>query len=189
MKYRVLLTTTILLLLTSGALAADYRIDPGHSTILFSAKRMGVVNVYGRFNEFSGSLSVDDANPANSSIELEIKSASVDSNSERRDNHLRSPDFFNATQFPTVTFKSTEVARIGDDRYRVTGDLTLHGVTESVTAEVVKTGTGERRGSALIGFETVFRINRSDFGMNFMTEALSDSVQITFSLHGVARQD
>lgn len=185
MKLRFFLWIT--LLATSPASAADYQVDRGHSTILFSATRMGVVNVYGRFNDFSGSLTVDEANPAASSLELEIQAASIDSNNERRDNHLRSPDFFNATQFPTITFKSTRVETIADDRYRVTGDLTLHGVTKAVTAEAVKIGTGERRGAALIGFETVFRINRSDFGMNFMLDALSDSVQITFAVHGVAR--
>lgn len=174
---------------TSASLnAADvYRVDTVHSSLLFRVKRLDVVNVYGRFNGLQGKLVVDPDNPGLSSVELEVKSENVDTNNERRDNHLRSPDFFNAIQFPVISFKSTKIRKLAENRYEVTGDLNLHGVTRSVSATIEQTGFGKdpRRGTPLIGFETTFRIKRSDFGMNFMQGPLSDEVELIVAVHGV----
>jgi polyisoprenoid-binding protein YceI len=172
---------------TLGAVTT-YRVDTSHSSVVFSVKRMDVVNVYGRFNGLQGTLVVDSENPARSSVELELRSEAVDTDNERRDNHLRSPDFFNAAQFPVIRFKSTGVRALGENRYEVTGDLTLHGVTRSITAEAEMTGSGQdpRRGSSLIGFETTFTLKRSDFGMNFMMGPLGDDVRITIAVHGMS---
>ncbi len=171
------------------AAADEYNIDSGHSSILFKAKRQGVVNVYGRFNQVEGKVIFDADNPGASSINLTIATESVDSNNERRDNHLKSPDFFNAEQFAEIVFKSTSVKKAEPDRYSIEGELSMHGVTKTITAEAVFTGAGEnaRRGSKSVGFETQFVVKRSEFGMNFMQGALSDDIEITFALHGVHR--
>lgn len=169
--------------------AADtYEVDAEHSMIIFRAKHMGVSNNYGRFNEFSGTLTVDEADAANSAIELEVKAESVDTGNEKRDQHLRSPDFFNAKQFPVITFKSTKVEKVDEELLQVTGDLELHGVKKSVTIAVEMTGKGKnRQGTALIGFEAIFTIKRSEFGMNYGIGAVSDDVRITVSVEGVKK--
>lgn len=168
--------------------ARTYQVDTVHSSVIFKIKRLDVVNYYGRFNGLQGSLTVDRDNPALSSIELEIPAQEVDTNNQRRDDHLRSPDFFNATQFPVIRYKSTGIRALGSDRYEVTGDLSLHGVTRSIVTEVQMTGSGQdvQRGRSLIGFETTFTVKRSDFGMNFMLDALSDEVQLTVAVHGIS---
>lgn len=169
--------------------AADtYEVDASHSMIIFRAKHMGVSYNYGRFNEFSGNLAVDETDAANSTIELEVKAASVDTGNEKRDQHLRSPDFFNAKQFPVITFKSTEVKKVDEDTLEVTGDLGLHGVKKSVTVEVAITGKGKnQQGTALIGFETTFTIKRSEFGMDYGIGAVSDDIRITVSVEGMKK--
>jgi polyisoprenoid-binding protein YceI len=182
--------TSLVLFLTVTPVFGDattYRVDTSHSSVIFSVKRMDVVNVYGRFNGLQGTLVVDSANPALSSVELELRSEAVDTDNERRDNHLRSPDFFNAAQFPVIRFKSTGVRALGDNRYEVIGDLSLLGVTRSIAIEVEMTGSGQdpRRGTSLIGFETTFTLKRSDFGMNFMMGPLSDDVRLTIAVHGI----
>lgn len=190
MPKRMFTAIVLSIMLQISFLVADhtYKVDPVHSTVLFKAKRFDVVNVYGRFNGLQGTLIVDDENPAASSIELEIKAEAVDTNNERRDNHLRSPDFLNATQFPRITFKSVKIDKLEGNRYEVTGDLSLHGVTQSIVVEVEHVGSGQhpRRGTPLIGFETTFTIKRSDFGMNFMLLALSDEIQLIIAVHGMA---
>ncbi len=190
MTPRIAFTTLLLLLPATPVLgsAATYRVDTSHSSVIFSVKRMDVVNVYGRFNGLQGSLVVDSEDPARSSVELELRAEAVDTDNERRDNHLRSPDFFNAAQFPVIRFKSTGVRALGDNRYEVTGDLGLLGVTRSIAIEVEMTGSGQdpRRGTSLIGFETTFTLKRSDFGMNFMMGPLSDDVRLTIAVHGMS---
>ena len=174
------------ILVCSGLQAADtFTVDANHSSLLFRASRFGVVNVYGRFNALSGTVVVDEDNPAGSSIQIEIKTESVDTANERRDNHLRSPDFFDATQFPVITFKSTQVRATGSDSMEVNGNLTLHGVTQPIVATVRKVGEAKhpRRGTAMIGFETELVIRRSEFGMKYMLEALSDEIRIVLALH------
>ncbi|MFS8808445.1 YceI family protein, partial [Synechococcus sp. R6-10] len=109
------------------AQAVTYRIDPVHSFIIFRVKHLNTGFAYGRFNSFSGTIVVDEKNPANSSIELEIDANSVDTGNSQRDDHLRNPDFFNTRQFPKITFKSTRVRKINDTTVEVQGDLTMRG--------------------------------------------------------------
>ena len=132
-----------------------------------------------------GTVVFDQADPSKSSVDLTIPVESVDTKNEKRDQHLKSADFFNAKQFPVMTFKSTKVEGSGDT-YKVTGDLTLHGVTKPLTLEIKKGGEakgmeGEIRG----GGETKFAIKRSDYGMNFMQGPLGDEINIVVSLEGV----
>lgn len=166
--------------------AADtYEIDTAHSMILFRAKHNGVSYNYGRFNKFSGELTVDAADISKSTVEFEVDAASVDTANEKRDQHLRSPDFFSAKQFPVITFKSTEVsAKDGEeDVLEVTGDLELHGVKKSITVDVKITGQGKnRQGESLMGFESIFTIKRSEFGMTYGMGGISDDIRLTVSI-------
>lgn len=169
--------------------AADaYDIDPGHSTVMFRAKHLGVSYSYGRFNEFAGQFTLDSAKPENSKVSVEIKTASVDSNDEKRDGHLKSPDFFDAKQFPTSTFTSTSVKKGKDGHYAVTGDFTLRGVTKPVTLDIEEIGSvKDPRFGERTGFHGMVTIKRSEFGVNYMPEGLGEDVLITISVEGVKR--
>ncbi|MFN3689991.1 MAG: YceI family protein [Fimbriimonadales bacterium] len=164
-----------------------YRIDPVHSFIIFRVKHLNTGYAYGRFNSFSGTIVVDEKNPANSSIELEIEADSVDTGNSQRDDHLRSPDFFNARQFPKITFKSTRVRKINDTTVEVQGNLTMRGVTRPLTARVTFTGKGRnQRGQEIIGFETTFTIRRSQFNVSYgLNGGLADEVRVTFAVEGI----
>lgn len=166
--------------------AADaYEIDTAHSMILFRAKHMGITYNYGRFNEFTGKLTIDETDISKSTIEFEVKTASVDTANEKRDQHLRSPDFFSAKQFPVITFKSTKVSmKEGkENMLEVTGDLELLGVKKSITVDVEITGKGKgRQGESLIGFESIFTIKRSEFGMTYGAGAVSDDIRLTVTI-------
>jgi polyisoprenoid-binding protein YceI len=168
--------------------ATTFKIDPVHSSALFKIKHFGTSNFYGRFNDMSGTITYDAAAPSTASIQIEVAAGSVDTRVERRDQHIKSADFFNAAQFPRITFKSTKVEASGGDDLAVTGDLTFLGVTKSVTATVTKTGTGKhpQGGHELVGFETRLTIKRSDFGNSFMNGPLSDEVELIFALEAGA---
>jgi polyisoprenoid-binding protein YceI len=169
------------------AQAVTYRIDPVHSFIIFRVKHLNTGFAYGRFNTFSGTFVVDERNPANSSIELEIEANSVDTGNSQRDDHLRNPDFFNARQFPKITFKSTRVRKLNDTTVEVQGNLTMRGVTRPITARVTFTGKGRnQRGQEIIGFETTFTIRRSQFNINYgLNGGLDDEVRVTFAVEGI----
>ena len=165
--------------------AADtYQIDTAHSMILFRAKHNGITYNYGRFNEFTGEITMDE-DVSKSMVEFEVKTASVDTANTKRDQHLRSSDFFSAKQFPVITFKSTKVAmKEGEENMlEVTGDLELLGVKKSITVDVEITGKGKGRGGeSLIGFESIFTIKRSEFGMTYGTGSVSDDIRLTVSI-------
>ncbi len=170
------------------AAAADaYKIDKVHSSIMFRIKHGDFGYVYGRFNDLGGNFTLDETNPANSTLEVEIKADSVDTNNADRDKHLKGADFFNAKEFPKITFKSKQVKALDNKNYEVTGDLTLHGVTKSVTAKVEFVGKGKDfKGTQRAGLETIFVIKRSDFGMDFgiKMNALGDEVRIALAVEG-----
>jgi polyisoprenoid-binding protein YceI len=166
--------------------AADlvaYKVDPVHSTALFRIKHF-VSMSYGRFDKLDGKVNWDSAAPEKSSVELTIDAASVNTADPKRDEHLKSPDFFSVKEFPTVTFKSKSVKKKEAGKLEVTGDLTLHGVTKPVTAEVELVGEGDTMPQMgyRAGFETKFQIKRSDFGMKTYLPGLGDDVTIVVSL-------
>jgi polyisoprenoid-binding protein YceI len=167
--------------------AATFRIDPVHTTAVFRIKHNDVAYFYGRFNEIAGSIDWDADSPSNSRVAITIKAESIDSGNDRRDDHLRSPDFFNVREFPEIRFTSTTIEKTGEKVYAVTGDLTLHGVTKPVTVELRHTGSAERRGRELVGFESVFTIKRSEFRMRYGIEqgALGDEVRLQFGIEGI----
>ena len=164
---------------------ALYEIDTTHSMIIFRAKHNGVSYNYGRFNEFTGEIMINAIAVPESMVEFEVKAASVDTGNEKRDQHLRSSDFFSAKQFPLITFKSTKVsAKEGkEDTLEVTGDLELHGVKKSITVDVEVTGRAKgKEGESLIGFESTFTIKRSEFGMTYGMGPVSDDIRLTVSI-------
>jgi polyisoprenoid-binding protein YceI len=172
----------------SPALATDYALDTAHTFAHFSIHHLGAGFSHGRFNKMEGSLTFDEANLAASRISVTIDAASVDSNHPKRDEHLRSPDFFNVKQFPKITFESTAWKKTGDKTFEVTGNLTLLGQTRPVTVMAVHTGTGKGfKGETLIGFDATFTIDRTAFGMSWKPEVVSKDVKLSFSFEGVAK--
>lgn len=176
---RSVVAAVLVLGLVVPVFAESYVIDPVHTTVIFKIQHMGAGRFIGRFNATSGKLAWDEKDPSKSSIEVSVKSDSVDTANADRDNHIKGPDFFNAKQYPTISFKSSKVEKAGE-HYTVTGDLTLHGETRPVTAKFEITGHGKhlKSGKPLIGFEATFKIKRSEFGMKQMVGPLGDEVDI-----------
>lgn len=190
--YRAISVLAVLALLGSSSLplqaqGVTYRVDPVHSTVLFRVKHMNTAFVYGRFNSFTGTIVVNERNPAQSSVAFEIDLNSVDTGTSQRDDHLRGPDFFNTRQFPKATFRSTLVRKLNDTTIEVQGNLTLRGVTKPLTLRVTLTGKGRNpRGQEIIGFETTFTLKRSAFGINYgLNGGLSDEVRLTVSVEAI----
>lgn len=173
-----------LLLPAVPASAATYEVDSVHSSALFSVKHFGISNFYGVFREISGTVDYDAASADGLAVEITIGAASVDSRYEQRDDHIKSPDFLNAAEFPTIGFKSTSVTPTGDGTYDVTGDLTLHGVTRQIQVTAERTGEGKhpQSGKDMVGFETRFTIDRTEFGMSFMAGPVGEEVVFLLSL-------
>jgi polyisoprenoid-binding protein YceI len=161
-------------LTASMARAADattttWEIDPTHSSAEFSVRHMMVSNVKGQFGKITGEVSLDDKDPRKSTANVLIDATTIDTREPKRDAHLKSPDFFDVTKFPTITFKSTKVEKAGKAKFKLTGDLTIHGVTKSVvlsvdgpTADVKDIMGGLSRGAEITG-----KINRKDWGLTW----------------------
>ena len=148
-------------------IAGDYVLDPSHTRVGFSARHAMVTKVRGQFDEFEGSAHVDTQNPAASSITVTIQAASVTTGNAQRDGHLKTPDFFDIENYPTITFVSTDVERDGTD-WNITGDLTINATTKSVTIVFEETGTArDPFGNLRAGFEGSVSINRGDWGLAF----------------------
>lgn len=161
MRNRIALSIlTLLLALPAVAAAADtYTVDQNHSTVGFSVRHI-FTRVPGEFNDFTGTIVYDAANPAGSSVDFTVQAASIDTDNERRDGHLKSADFFDVEKFPTLTFKSKKVSGSGED-LQVTGDLTIRGVTKEVTVPVEVLGAAGGKA----GFATEFKIDRLAYGV------------------------
>lgn len=148
--------------------AGSYTIDPAHSRIGFVARHAMVTKVRGSFNDFTGKGTFDVDDPSRSHLELTIQAKSIDTRNADRDAHLRSNDFFDMDQFPELHFVSTAVEAAGDNAFRVTGDLTIKGVTKPVTIELEHTGNAtDPYGNDRIGLEGSVTVNRKDWGVNW----------------------
>ncbi len=143
--------------------------------------------MWGRFNDPAGSYTLDSADPTRSTFNVQLQAANVDTHNDKRDAHLKSPDFFNAKQYPTITFKSTAVKQGANaNTLDVTGDLTLHGVTKSVTIPVDLTGKGQfPPGTERAGVEATFAIKRTDFDIKNMVGPVGDEVRLVVALEAV----
>ncbi|QUX96896.1 hypothetical protein C0J08_16470 [Marinomonas sp. CT5] len=175
-----LLTIGALALTSSITMAADYQIDPAHSAVVFKVGHLGVSTTVGRFNNFEGDFTFD-KDQASDSASLTIQADSIDTNHDARDKHLRSPDFLDVKQFPTLTFKSTKFE--GD---KLTGNLTIHGVTKPVSFDVKKIGEGKDPwGGYRAGFEATTTIQRSDFGVTYFIPGVTDATEIEVYVEGI----
>ena len=163
------------------AFATTYTLDPNHTQVQFVWNHYGFTNLTGQFGKVEGTLEFDAADPTKSSVTATIGLASVDSNIKKLDEKLATPDYFDVAQFPTATFKSTRVEKGSTpDRLKVTGDLTLHGVTKPVTldVDVVKVGTHPLRKGDAAGFDATASIKRSDFGIKTYLPMVADEVKL-----------
>ncbi|HTM16772.1 MAG TPA: YceI family protein [Terracidiphilus sp.] len=149
--------------------AATWNIDPVHTVAEFKVKHMMISNVKGQFKSVKGSLILDEADVTKSSIEATIEAASINTREEQRDTHLKSADFFDVEKYPTLTFRSTRVSRIGDGELAVEGDLTIHGVTRNVrfTVEGPTPPGKDPWGNTRVGLSATTKINRKDFGLTW----------------------
>jgi len=189
-------TTIIALALPVIASASAWNIDPDHSNIGFKVKHLMVSNVKGSFEKHSGTLDLDDKDIAKSRVAVTIETASINTNVQKRDEHLRSPDFFDVARYPTMSFVSKKVVKVGKDKLQVTGDLTLHGVTRPVVLDVEAPSLESKDpwGNIRRGAFATTRINRKDFGLvwNKALEtggvAVGEDVTITLEIELIKAQ-
>ncbi|MFK7767946.1 MAG: YceI family protein [Mariniblastus sp.] len=168
-----------------AAKEAKYTIDNTHTSVVFAVSHFGLSYTYGRFNKCSGEFSLLKGEPTTAGFSFKIDAASIDTNNEDRDVHLRGPDFFNTEVHPEITFVTTGFSKV-DGVYQVTGDMTMLGQTRTIKmpVQLVGIGTGPF-GKQRAGFFTKFTIPRSDFGMDKMAGQIGNNISVTFSFEGV----
>ncbi|HEX7814236.1 YceI family protein [Dyella sp.] len=166
-----------------------YKLDPGHTMVLFTWNHFGFSNPTANLGLGDGTLVFDEKNPAKSSVEVTLPLANLDTHVSALDGHLKKPDFFDADKFPTVTFKSTKVQAEGAGKYKVTGDLTVHGVTKPVVldAKLNKSGEHPMLKKQAIGFDATATIKRSDFGVGAYVPNVSDEIKIHITTEGTVQ--
>jgi polyisoprenoid-binding protein YceI len=151
-----------------AALTGDYTIDPTHSRIGFSVRHAMVTTVRGEFTEYEGRLHLDGEDPTRSTAELDIRVDSIDTHQAQRDEHLRTGDFFDAPTHPAITFRSTSAEQLGEDSFRIVGDLTIKGVSRPVTLDLDFNGAAtDLYGNQRVGFEGSTTIDRTDWGLTY----------------------
>lgn len=164
------------------AAGGTYTLDPVHTTVMFRIKHLDTSWFYGRFGDVAGTVTYAGQAPEKSSVEITVKTASVETFNPARDKHVKSAEFFDVEQFPTATFKSKKVAKSAAG-LTVTGDFTLHGVTKELTLDVAEVGSGkDMQGKAIIGFEGKLVFKRSDFGIKTLLPAIGDEITLLVSL-------
>jgi polyisoprenoid-binding protein YceI len=172
---------------SQGTKPTQWTIDPAHSAAHFSVRHMMISNVRGEFSKLSGNVLLDPVDPARSSVEVNLETSSINTREPQRDEHLRSADFFDVANHPAIKFKSKKVVAAGPDRYKLTGDLTIRGVTKEVTFDVEgpTPSVKDPWGNVRAGVAASTKINRKDFGLiwNALTEAggvvVGDEISVT----------
>src|SRR5277367_501585 len=183
----------IILAATVQAQSTTWQLDPAHSNAQFSVRHLGISNVQGEFTKVTGTVQLDDQDISKSTVNATIDVASVDTRVQRRDDDLKSDNFFDVAKYPTITFQSTKISKTGEDTAKMTGNLTIHGVTKEVTFDVtgptkaIQVMGGTRRGAS-----ATTKINRQDFGIVFMSntlpggdEMIGDTITITLDIEMV----
>ncbi|MFF1446062.1 YceI family protein [Streptomyces sp. NPDC058295] len=175
-----------------AALTGDYTIDPAHSTLGFVARHAMVTNVKGKFNDFTGSLHLDGTDPSKSSATIDVTMDSIDTGSADRDGHLKTADFFKTEEFPTMTFRATSAEALGGDDYRITGDLTILGVTKPLSIDLEFNGAAKDPfGNERVGFEGKAEILRSAWGLTWNAALetggvlVSDKIKLNFDISAI----
>lgn len=179
-----ILALALLLSLSAAAQDNSWQIDPKHTTAQFSVRHLGISTVRGWFNKVSGSVQYDPANLAKTSIQATIDAASIDTRVEARDNDLRSPHFFDVEKYPTITFQSKKVEPAGAGKLKVTGDLTMHGVTKEAVLDVdgPSPAIKDQKGDQRMGASATTKINRMDFGVAGAAGVAGDEISITIDI-------
>ncbi|NBO38018.1 polyisoprenoid-binding protein [bacterium] len=184
-------TSFALALVATPAFASTWTVDPVHSNIGFTVRHL-VTKVNGSFNEFEGNVQFDDKKPEASKVNVTVKTESIFTANQQRDEHLRSADFFDTKKFPTATFESGKVAALGKGQFKIDGTLSLHGVTKPVTLEVEYLGTAkDMYGNTRGGFTAKTKISRKEFGLtwNKLTEAgnvvVGDDVEMNLNIAAI----
>jgi len=169
MKPLPLLALSSLFLSPALALASTWDIDPAHSTVEFSVRHMMVTTVKGQFQKVKGTVELDEKDPSKSTVEVSIETASIDTREAKRDAHLKSPDFFDAAKFPALTFKSTKIEKAGKGKFKITGDLTMHGITKAVVLAVEGPSASikDPYGRTVRGVMATGKLDRKDWGMTW----------------------
>jgi polyisoprenoid-binding protein YceI len=169
MKPLPLLALSSLFLSPALALAGTWDIDPAHSTVEFSVRHMMVTTVKGQFQKVKGTVELDEKDPNKSTVEVSIETASIDTREAKRDAHLKSPDFFDAAKFPALTFKSTKIEKAGKGKFKLTGDLSMHGITKSVVLAVEGPSASikDPYGRTVRGVMATGKLDRKDWGMTW----------------------
>lgn len=181
MKRFFALSSAVLFLAVSAiAQVQTWKIDPNHTAAQFSVRHMGISTVRGAFTKVSGTADYDPSNLSKTAIDATIETASVDTRVEMRDNDLRSPNWFDAAKYPTITFKSKSVQSAGEGKLKISGDLTIHGVTKEVVLDVdgPSAPVTDPKGNAHVGASGTTKINRKDFGVG-TNPAVGDEITIT----------
>ena len=191
---KTILFAAALLAASVSARAAEYTVDSGHSHVGFKVRHI-VTKVPGGFKDYEAAFSFDPAKPEASKGKFTIKTASVDTGNAKRDEHLRSPDFFDAEKFPTITYESAAFKPAGKDKYKLEGSFTMRGVTKPVAFDVEFTGLGkDPSGNNRAGFSATAKINRKDFGINWNKALdtggviLGDDVEIQLEIEAVEKK-
>ncbi|QDY91390.1 polyisoprenoid-binding protein [Arthrobacter sp. UKPF54-2] len=176
--------------------AGQWRFDPTHTRIGFSTRHAMVTKVRGAFNDFDGLITVDPENPERSKVELTVKVASIDTRNADRDQHLRTNDFFDAPQFPEITFVSSRVDQVDEGHFIVSGDVTIRGVTKEISIPIDFIGVErDPMGNLRAGFEGSRRIDRQDFGLKWNTALdsggvlVSDKITLEFEVSAIKSED
>jgi polyisoprenoid-binding protein YceI len=168
MRKGVVTAASLLLVLASLARAEKWEIDVAHSSVGFSVRHMVVTKTHGKFNDFAGYIDFDGKNVEKGSVEITAQIASIDTDNKKRDDHLRSPDFFDAEKFPTMTFKSKKVIKSSGSEFKLVGDLTIKDVTKEVTFDCEFNGViNDPMGNTRAGFSATAKINRQDFNVKW----------------------
>jgi polyisoprenoid-binding protein YceI len=190
-RYVVLAAALAMVSPAVAAAAETYRVDADHANVDFQVRHF-MSQVSGAFNTFEGTIVIDREEPEASSVEFTIQANSIDTNNDRRDEHLRSPDFFDVASHPIITFESTSMTKVGEDSYEVTGDFTMRGVTRSITLPVQVLGEmKDPWGNQRIGFETSTTIDRKEYGVSWNQTLdqggliLGDDVKVSINLQAV----
>ena len=178
---------TALVLLGLPLFAADtYEIDPVHSEVSFKVRHLGISKVSGRFTKLQGTILVDELDLSKSSVDVTIEAASINTDSEGRDKHLKSADFFDVEKIPTLTFKSVAVKEVAKGKLEVTGDFTMHGVTKRIVIPITNLGTAKSPfNDVRAGFEGALTLNRGDYGIKTFPGVIGEQVEITLGIEAV----
>lgn len=195
MRKGIVTAASLLLVLASLARAEKWEIDVAHSSVGFSVRHMVVTKTHGKFNDFTGYIDFDGENVEKGSVEITARIASIDTDNKKRDDHLRSPEFFDAEKFPTMIFKSKKVIKGSGSEFKLVGDLTIKDVTKDVTFDCEFNGViNDPVGNTRAGFSAVVKINRQDFNVKWSKSldagglVVGDEVKINLEIEAVKTQ-